>query len=254
MNDLFSLKGRVALVTGSTRGLGWSMARGLAAAGAHVIVNGREPAVAKAKAEELSAGGFAASPEAFDTTDAAASGKAIGNIVGRHGRLDILVNNAGMAHRQALEEVTDDDWERLIAQNLTSCFRLVRLVAPHMKKQGLGRIIMTSSIMALIPRPTVSVYAATKGGLVSLTRALAAELGPHGITCNAIAPGYIATELSAPLQNNVEFDAYIRKRTPAGRWGEANELAGPAVFLASDAASYVNGHLLVVDGGMSTTL
>ena len=113
---------------------------------------------------------------------------------------------------------------------------------------------MTSSVMSVIPRPTVSAYAAAKGGLASFTRALAAELGPHGITCNAIAPGYIATELVTALKNNPEFDSYIRKRTPAGRWGEPDELAGPAVFLASEAASYVNGHLLVVDGGMSTTL
>ncbi|HEY2890305.1 MAG TPA: SDR family oxidoreductase [Dongiaceae bacterium] len=254
MNDLFSLKGRVALVTGSTRGLGWSMARGLAAAGAHVTINGRDPAAAEAKAAELSALGFAASSEAFDTMDPAATARAIDNIVGRHGRLDILVNNAGMSHRKALEEISDDDWGKVIAQNLTSCFRLSRLVAPVMKKQRWGRIIMTSSVMSVIPRPTVSAYAAAKGGLASFTRALAAELGPHGITCNAIAPGYIATELVTALKNNPEFDSYIRKRTPAGRWGEPDELAGPAVFLASEAASYVNGHLLVVDGGMSTTL
>ena len=254
MDDMFSLKGRVALVTGSTRGLGWSMARGLATAGAHVIINGRDKAKSKAKAAGLAAQSLAVSSEAFDTTDAAASSRAIDNILGRHGRLDILVNNAGMSHRKALDEVSDDDWDKVIAQNLTSCFRLSRLVAPIMKKQRFGRIIMTSSVMSLIPRPTVSAYAAAKGGLVSFTRALAAELGPHGITCNALAPGYIATELTAALQSNAEFDGYIRKRTPAGRWGEADELAGPAVFLASDAASYVNGHLLVVDGGMSTTL
>ncbi len=254
MNDLFSLKGRVALVTGSTRGLGWSMARGLAVAGAHVIINGRDPKAAEAKAAEMSAQGFTASFEAFDTTEAAASARAIGNIVERHGRLDILVNNAGMSHRKALEEIGDNDWDKVIAQNLTSCFRLSRLVAPVMKKQRWGRIIMTSSVMSLIPRATVSAYAAAKGGLASFTRALGAELGPHGITCNAIAPGYIATELVTALKNNPDFDSYIRKRTPAGRWGEPDELAGPAVFLASDAASYVNGHLLVVDGGMSTTL
>jgi gluconate 5-dehydrogenase len=169
MNDLFSLKGRVALVTGSTRGLGRSMARGLAGAGAHVIINGRNAAAAEAKAAEASAQGIAASSEAFDTTDAAASAQAIQNIVGRHGRLDILVNNAGMSHRKALEEISDDDWDKVIAQNLTSCFRLSRLVAPTMKKQRWGRIIMTSSVMSLIPRATVSAYAAAKGGLASFT-------------------------------------------------------------------------------------
>ena len=254
MTGMFSLSGRVALVTGSTRGLGWSMARGLGENGARVVINGRDPAAAGAKAAELNAQGLSASAQAFDTTDAPAAAAAIEAILGRESRLDILVNNAGIAFRRPLEEMSDEDWDKVIAANLTSCFRLSRLVTPAMKRQGFGRIIMTSSIMSVIPRPTVSAYAAAKGGLATFTKALAAELGPHGITCNAIAPGYIATELVAPLKNNPEFDAYIRKRTPAGRWGEPDDLAGPVAFLASEAASYVNGHLLVVDGGMSATL
>ncbi len=254
MNDLFSLKGMVALVTGSSRGLGHSMARGLAQAGAHVVINGRDEAAAKARAEEFTNQGLDASFEAFDTREADAAAHAVESVLARRGKIDILVNNAGIASRLALEDITDEAWQSVIDMNLTSCFRLTRLVAPSMKKQRFGRIVMTSSIMSLVPRPGIAAYTAAKGGLTALTRGLAAELGPHGITCNAIAPGYIATELVAALKNNPEFDAYIRKRTPAGRWGEPDELAGPVVFLASPAASYVNGHLLVVDGGMSTTL
>ncbi len=254
MAGMFSLSGRVALVTGSTRGLGWSMARGLAENGAHVVINGRNAAPAEAKAGELNAQGLGASAQAFDTTDAAAAAAAVEAILGRQGRLDILVNNAGIAFRRPLEAMSEEDWDKVMAANLTSCFRLSRLVTPAMKRQGFGRIIMTSSIMSLIPRPTVSAYAAAKGGLAAFTRALAAELGPYGITCNAIAPGYIETELVTALRNDPAFDAYIRKRTPAGRWGNPDDLAGPVAFLASEAAAYVNGHLLVVDGGMSATL
>lgn len=254
MTDIFSLKGKVALVTGSTRGLGHSMACGLASAGAHVVINGRKPEAAKAKADEFADRGLAASAEGFDTSNGEAATRAVANIVQRLGRLDILINNAGIAYRTLLAETTDEAWDQIIATDLTACFRLSRLVAPHMMKQKFGRIIMTSSIMSLIGRPTVSAYAAAKGGLTSLTRALAAELGPHGITCNAIAPGYIATDLTQALKARSDFDAYIRGRTPLGRWGTPDELAGPAVFLASEAASYVTGHLLVVDGGMTTVL
>jgi gluconate 5-dehydrogenase len=254
MVDLFSLKGRVALVTGSTRGLGHSMARGLADAGAHVVINGRDPAVAKSRADELSGQGLAASAEGFDTSDGDAAAAAVANIVRRLGRLDILVNNAGIAFRAPIADTTDADWDRVISTNLTACFRLSRLAAQQMRKQQFGRIIMISSIMSLVGRPTVTAYAAAKGGLSSLTRTLAAELGPQGITCNAIAPGYMATELVEALKSNPEFDAYVRSRTPLGRWGKPEDLAGPAIFLASEAGSYVNGHILVVDGGMTAVL
>ncbi len=254
MTDMFSLNGRVALVTGSTRGLGNSMAWGLASAGAHVVINGRDPTIAQSQAEKLSERGLAASAEAFDTSDGDSAAKAVSNIVGRLGRLDILINNAGIAFRGALTDTADSDWDRIIATNLTACFRLSRLAASQMRAQQGGRIIMISSIIGLIGRPTVSAYAAAKGGLISLTRTLAAELGPYGITCNAIAPGYFATDMAEAVKSRSEFDAYIRSRTPAGRWGRPEEIAGPAVFLSSQAASYVNGHILIVDGGMTAVL
>jgi gluconate 5-dehydrogenase len=254
MIDLFSLKGKVALITGSTRGLGHSMAWGLANAGAHVVINGRDPVVAKSKAEELLRRGLAASAEGFDTSDGDSAAEAVSNIVRRLGRLDILINNAGIAFRAALADTADGDWDKIIATNLTACFRLSRLAAQQMRSRQSGRIIMISSIMSLIGRPTVSAYAAAKGGLTSLTRTLAAELGHQGITCNAIAPGYFATDLVESIKSDSQFDAYIRSRTPLGRWGRADELAGPAVFLSSEAASYVNGHILIVDGGMTAVL
>ena len=254
MIDLFSLKEKVALITGSTRGLGHGMAWGLANAGAHVVINGRDPSIAKSKAEEFSARGLMASAEGFDTSDGDAAAEAVSNIVRRLGRLDILINNAGIAIRGGLTDTTDNDWDKVIATNLTACFRLSRLAAQQMRNQRSGRIIMISSIMSLIGRPTMSAYAAAKGGITSLTRTLAAELGPEGITCNAIAPGYFATDLTESIKGRSEFDAYIRSRTPLGRWGRAEELAGPAVFLSSEAASYVNGHILIVDGGMTAVL
>jgi len=254
MIDIFSLKGKVALVTGSTRGIGHSIARGLAEAGAHAVINGRHAEAAKSGAEELSSRGLSASAEAFDTTDGEATDAAVKTIVRRLGRLDILVNNAGIAFRGGLAETTDHDWDKVIATNLTACFRLSRLAAQQMSKQRWGRIIMISSIMSLIARPTLSAYAAAKGGLTSLTRSLAAELGPQGITCNAIAPGFIATDLTESLKRRSEFDAYIRARTPLGWWGNPDELAGPANFLWSEAASFWKGPFLTVDGGMTAVL
>jgi gluconate 5-dehydrogenase len=252
--DLFSLAGKIALVTGSSRGIGWSMARALARHGAHVAINARSEADVAARVAELKGEGLSAGAQAFDVTNADAATRAVGALEAEHGRIDILINNAGIAQRKPLEETSDGDWARVIDVNLTSGFRLARLAARSMLAQGSGRIIMTVSILAIVGRPGTSGYAAAKAGLVALTRTLAAELGGRGVLCNAILPGYIATELNRALIDNPRFDAMVRGRTPLHRWGDPEEFAGPAVFLASPAASYVNGHVLVVDGGMSVSV
>jgi gluconate 5-dehydrogenase len=191
---------------------------------------------------------------AFDVTDAAAARGALEDIVRRHGRLDILVNNAGIQHRRPLVEWSDEDFERVIAVNLSSCFRLARDAARLMLPNKHGRIINTGSVAAILGRPTIHAYVAAKAGLHGLTRSMAAELGRHGITVNAIAPGYFATELNTALLQDKAFTQWVESRTPAGRWAKPEELGGAVVFLASDAAAYVNGHVLAVDGGLSVSL
>jgi gluconate 5-dehydrogenase len=249
--DLFSLAGQVALVTGASRGLGRAMAGALAAAGAHVVLNGRDRAALAAVEAELHAAGRGAETAAFDVTDEGAVTAALADIAERHGRLDILIGNAGIQHRRPLLEFATADWQRVLDTNLTACFVLAREAARLMVPRGSGRIILIASMMGpSVARPTVPAYAAAKGGLVALTRALAVELGPQGITCNAIAPGFFATEMNTALIENPEFNAFVGRRTPVGRWGRPEEIGGVAVFLASPAASYVNGHMLTVDGGL----
>jgi len=249
MTGLFSLTGRVALVTGASRGLGFAMAKALREHGAKVIINARDRAALREAAAKIGAEALA-----FDVTDPTASRAALEDIVVRHGRLDILVNNAGIQHRRPLTDWQDEDFDRLIATNLTACFRLARDAARLMLPNKFGRIINTGSVAAILGRPTIHGYVAAKAGLHGLTRSMAAEMGRHGITVNALAPGYFATELNTALLEDKAFTAWVEGRVPAGRWAKPDELGGAVVFLASDAAAYVNGHVLAVDGGLSVSL
>jgi gluconate 5-dehydrogenase len=250
----FDLTGRVALVTGAQRGLGYAMAKGLAEAGATVVVNGRNREALDAAVRSLDDAGLAASASVFDVTDRDAVRLGIGAIEARHGAIDILINNAGIQRRHAFVDFTAEDWDAIIATNLTAPFIVSQAVLPGMIARRSGKIIHVASLMSELARPTVVPYTASKGGVRQLTRGMAVELAPHNVQVNAIAPGYFATELNRALIDNAEFNAWVCKRTPAGRWGEPAEIAGLAVFLASPAANYITGQMLVIDGGMSVAL
>src|SRR4030095_12010213 len=247
----FDLSGRLAVVTGGGSGLGLAIARGLAQAGARVGINGRNRGQLDAAAAELAAAGQAVSVHAFDVTDESAVTGGMADIERSQGPVDILVNNAAMNNRKAFDEYTLAEWRALQDANFDGPFLVSRAVVPAMKARRRGKIINICSLASDIGRPNIVAYAASKGGLKMMTRALAVELAPHNVQVNGIAPGFFKTEMNTALINNAEFSAWVAKRTPAGRWGDPKEIAGAAVFLASRAADYVTGHLLYVDGGFS---
>lgn len=252
--SMFSLEGRVALITGAARGLGLSMAEALAEAGALVLLNDLQKADAEEQARVLQNKGLKVLPLPFDVSDTRAAQIAIDSAAAEHGRIDILVNNAGIVARKRLFEMEDSDWDRVIDVNLKAVYELSRMVAVHMVKAGQGRIINLTSIAGIIARAGVISYVAAKHGVIGLTKALAAELGPKNICCNAIGPGYMLTEINRSVMDDKFFYKLVCDRTPLKRWGTPDELKGAVIFLASPAASFVNGHTLFVDGGISTTI
>lgn len=254
MSGMFSLAGKVALVTGSSRGLGFGMAEGLAEAGARVVLNGRDQATLEEAAGALRARGFAAEVQAFDVTDITAMRDGVAAIVARHGGIDVLVANAGTHGAMPLPDWTPEHWARVMDTNLTSCFFAAQASAASMMARGWGRIIFMGSLTGLRGRPTIHGYAASKSGLGAIARTLANELGEHGITVNTIAGGYFETELSKLLRQNAELVARINARIPLHRWGTPRDVAGVAVFLASEAGGYVTGQEICVDGGIGTAL
>ncbi len=251
---LFDLTGRRALVTGSSRGLGNAIAAGLAAAGAEVILNGVDPGRLASAAAALRGAGHAIREAAFDVTDEAAVTAAFRRFDDLGLAVDVLVNNAGIQLRRPMVDLATDDWRRVIETNLTSAFVVGREAARRMIPRGHGKVVNIGSLTSELARATVAPYTVAKGGIKMLTRAMAAEWGEHGIQANAIGPGYMVTDMNQALIDNPTFDAWVKGRTPARRWGRPDELVGTAVYLASAASDYVNGQIIYVDGGMSAVL
>ncbi|MCQ0969642.1 SDR family oxidoreductase [Paracoccus sp. TK19116] len=254
MTNLFDLTGRTALVTGSTRGLGRAIAEGLGGAGATLVVNGRGDAATEAAAAELRDAGYDARAACFDVTSETAVMDAFATLDADGIDIDILVNNAGIQHRQPMVELSLADWQRVIDTNLTSAFLLGREAAKRMIPRGRGKIVNIGSLTSELARATVAPYTVAKGGIRLLTKSMAAEWTAHGIQANAIGPGYMLTEMNEALTSNPDFDAWVKGRTPAGRWGRPDELVGTAIYLASAASDYVSGQLIFVDGGMISVL
>jgi gluconate 5-dehydrogenase len=247
--DIFSLAGRTALVTGSSRGIGLAIAEGLAAAGARLVLNGRD-------AERLgeAAGRLGADTLVFDTGDAAAVTEAVDRYEAEKGPIHILINNAGTQHRARLDEFPPERFDEIMRVNLTGVFNVAQAVARHMIPRGEGKIVNIASATTFIARRSIAPYTASKAAVAGLTRGMAVDWAALGLNCNAIAPGYFATEINRDLRTDPTFDGWLKGRTPAGRWGEVSELVGAAVFLSSAASTFVNGHTLVVDGGLTIAM
>ena len=250
----FGLAGRLALITGSSAGIGLALARGLGQAGAALVMNGRDTARLRRASELLRGEGLKVHECAFDATDEAAVQAAVAGIESGIGAIDILINNAGITRRAPFHELSSQDWRDVLRTNVEGLFIVGQAVARHMVVRGRGRIINICSVQSEVGRPGLAAYATSKGAAKMLTKSMAIDLAPHGIQVNGLGPGYFVTELTAPLVADPTFNAWLTGRTPQRRWGEVHELAPAAVFLASDAASFVNGHILYVDGGITATL
>jgi gluconate 5-dehydrogenase len=251
---LFDLSGRTALITGASKGIGFSLAQALGAAGARVVLNARDETKLREAQAALRAQGVAAETAAFDVTDPTAVDAGIARIEQDIGAIDILVNNAGMQHRGPFAEFPTDAWHKITTTNVDSVFFVGRAVAQRMIPRQRGKIINVCSVQSELGRPGIAPYAATKGAVKMLTKGMAIDLGKHGIQVNGLGPGYFKTELTQALVADEAFTAWLSGRTPAGRWGDVQELAGAAIFLASDASSFVSGHILYVDGGITASL
>ena len=252
--SVFNLSGKRALVTGSSRGIGLAIAKGLAEAGAQVVLNGRDPDRLEAAVTQMRESGVDVYGYAFDVTVVETVHAQIERIENEVGSIDVLFNNAGMQFRTTLEDYPYGKWRELMTLNVDSVFVVSQAVARHMIRRGKGKIINICSVTSEIARPGIAPYATTKGALRMLTKGMCADWAKHGLQVNGIGPGYFKTELNKALVDNPEFSAWVEKRTPAGRWGNVEELAGAAVFLASEASSFVNGHILYVDGGLTSVL
>jgi len=254
MNNLFDLKGKNALITGGTQGLGFDIAKGLGEAGARVILNARNPQKLEEAIKKMRTFGIETEGVLFDTTDSSEIIPAINKIEAEIGPIHILVNNAGIIKRTPLEQMEDADFDEVLKTNLSGVFKVSKAVVKKMMSRQEGKIVNMCSLMSELGRPNVGAYAASKGGLKMLTKNMAAEWASHNIQVNGIGPGYYITELTKPLVEDEKFNTFIINRTPAKRWGLPHELAGAAVFLASNASNFVNGQVIYVDGGILAVL
>ena len=252
--SLFDLTGRLALVTGSSRGIGRTLAQGLADAGASVILHGRGGTALEESARALSASGASVATTSFDVTDSAAVRAGIEALLAEHGTPDILVNNAGVQRRAPFTEFSAEDWDEVIATNLSSAFYVSRALTPAMAERGSGKIINIGSVQSVLARQTIAPYSASKGGLVMLTKGMAADLARHNIQVNALSPGYFATDMNEALWGDPVFNDWLVNRTPARRWGRVEELVGTLIYLAGDASTFVSGQNILVDGGMTSVV
>jgi gluconate 5-dehydrogenase len=254
MLKMFDLSGKRALVTGSSTGIGFALARGLASAGATVVLNGRNEARLAEAVERLRAEGMSVDAMSFDVTSPSSVSAAIETIEREHGPIDILVNNAGMQRRAPLDQFSHEQWQELMRTNVDSVFLVGQAVARFMITRGAGKIVNICSVQSELGRPDIAAYTATKGAVKMLTKGMAIDWGKHGIQVNGLGPGYFKTELTEALVNNETFSAWLIGRTPSRRWGDVENLVGAAIFLTSSASNFVNGHILYVDGGVTSTL